>query len=105
MHIRPQRVQGKADQVSYKDKDCFSLTENFLRACGSFESGDREKKWAMINDAIIADALVSVTVNSQQRPALNMSSRVQKCMLTDRRRHREKREQVHYSFKTGYLKH
>lgn len=54
----------------------------------------------MINDAIIVDALVSVTVNSQQRPALNMSSRVQKCMLTDRRRHREKREQVHYSFKT-----
>ncbi len=48
-----------------------------------------EKRWPVINDAIIVDALVSVTVNGQQRPALSISSRVQKCMLADMSKHRE----------------
>lgn len=47
---------------------------------------EEKKKRAVINDTIIVDALVSVTVNGQQRPALSISSRVQKCMLTDMRR-------------------
>lgn len=33
-----------------------------------------EKRWPVINDAIMVDALVSVTVNDQQRPALSISS-------------------------------
>lgn len=37
-----------------------------------------EKRWPVINDAIIVDALVSVTVNGQQRPTLSICSRNQK---------------------------
>lgn len=53
-----------------------------------------EKKWPVINDAIILYALVSVTVNGQQRSALSISSRVQKCMLTDMSSHQENREEL-----------
>lgn len=55
-----------------------------------------EKRWAVINDAIIADALVSVTVSGQQRPALSISSRVQKCTLTDMSRQRERKKENKY---------
>lgn len=48
-----------------------------------------EKRWPVINDAINMESLVSVTVSSQQRPTLSISSRVQKCMLADMSRYRK----------------
>lgn len=56
---------------------CF---RNISHGSGSFEGNDGEK---MSNDqwCHYYGSLVSVTVSSQQRSALSISSRVQKCML------------------------
>ena len=45
-----------------------------------------EKRWPVINDAIIVHALVSVTVNGQH--SASPAFRVQKFMVTDMRRQR-----------------
>lgn len=68
----------------------FLVSELFLMALEALKAVTK-KRWAVISDAIIVYALVSVTVNGQQRPALSISSRVQKYMLTDMNRHRRMR--------------
>lgn len=45
--------------------------------------GAIEERWPVINDAIIVDALVSVTVTGHWRPALGISGWVQKCSVSD----------------------
>lgn len=67
-----------------KIKTAFLLLKYFSWQWKLWKQRQREReKRAVINDAIIVDALVSVTVSGQQRPALSISSRVQKCTLTD----------------------
>lgn len=78
-HIRLQRVIGRADQASHQVRDCFSVSQIFLIVMKALKAAT-EKRCPVINDSIIVDALVLVTVNSQQRPALSISSRVLKCM-------------------------
>lgn len=65
---------------------CF---RNISHGSGRFEGNDGEK---MPNDqwCHYYGSLVSVTVSSQQRSALSISSRVQKCMLADMSGHRKK---------------
>lgn len=68
-----QSLQAKADKA---------LNWHISHSSGFFESGDRaKKKKAVINDAINADTLVSVTVNGQRRPSTQHLQ--QECMLTD----------------------
>lgn len=79
-----------------KIKIAFLLLKYFSWQWKLWKRRQREKKKeAVINDTIIVDALVSVTVNGQQRPALSISSRVQKCMLTDMcRQKKEEKERT-----------
>lgn len=55
--------------------------------------GAIEERWPVISDAIIVDALVSVTVKGHWRPALAISSWVQKCAVSVVIKRGENREQ------------
>lgn len=89
----PRGYEGKQIEPLTKIKIAFLLPKYFPWQWKLWKRRQR-KKWAVINDAIIVDALVSVTVNGQQRLALSISSRVQKCMLADMSGDRECWEQI-----------
>lgn len=84
---------NREGRSSLSPKDCISISEIFLTPVEALKEAE-EKSRAVINDAIIVAALVSVTMNGQQRSALSISARVQKCTLADMSRHKENREKL-----------
>ena len=91
--VKGPECKGRQSKPLTKMMIAFLVSELFLMALEALKAVTK-KRWAVINDAIIVDALVSVTMNGKQRPALSISRRVQKCMLTDMNRRRRMRTNI-----------